>query len=180
MRKWLREHLPKHEEIKQNSNLSWLGSTIHHPNLWRLNRRSVSNGVAVGLFAAFIPLPVQMLVAAVLALVFKANLPIAVVCTWVTNPITFIPINFFVYKVGRLILGDGEYSGQAVPLSFDWDDSGSWVEICRLWVDSLGRPFLVGLPVVAIGAAILGWLAVYIAWRIGVKVQWRNRRNLTK
>jgi len=43
----------------------WVRDTIAQPMVWHLNRRSVAGGVAVGLFVSWMPLPMQMLVAAV-------------------------------------------------------------------------------------------------------------------
>ncbi len=56
------------------------GEQLHHHNLWHLHRRSVAGGVAVGLFTGLIPgsNPVQFFFAALFAIVFKVNLPVAV------------------------------------------------------------------------------------------------------
>ena len=39
------------------------GRWLHHPNLWHLNRRSVSGAVAIGSFSGLVPGPLQMLTA---------------------------------------------------------------------------------------------------------------------
>jgi len=51
---------------------------IHDPNLFHINRHSLSAGVFVGLFIAFLPIPGQVLVAAFMAWKLRCNLPIAV------------------------------------------------------------------------------------------------------
>jgi uncharacterized protein (DUF2062 family) len=79
-------------EIKGHKNLSFLGEKLHDPNLWHLNRRSVSAAFAIGLFAAWIPTPGQMVIAAIIALYFRANLPISVALVWITNPLTMPPM----------------------------------------------------------------------------------------
>src|SRR3954470_21027227 len=40
---------------------------LEHPVYWSLNRRSVTRAFALGLFLAFVPLPIHMLLAALLA-----------------------------------------------------------------------------------------------------------------
>ncbi len=67
---------------------------FHHRSLWRINCDSVSRGVAIGLFAAAIPLmPFQMVIAAFLAIIIRANLPISVAVSWISNPFTLVPKN---------------------------------------------------------------------------------------
>ncbi|MEW8398672.1 MAG: DUF2062 domain-containing protein, partial [Candidatus Thiodiazotropha sp.] len=56
--------LPHHEEVRNHKHLKLFGSLMHDPNLWHLNRHSVSGAFAVGIFMAFIPLPLQMVFAA--------------------------------------------------------------------------------------------------------------------
>ena len=51
---------------------------LHHPNLWHLHRRSVAGGVAVGMFCGLIPGPFQMIGAAIMSVLFRVNLPVAV------------------------------------------------------------------------------------------------------
>ncbi|MDF5922284.1 DUF2062 domain-containing protein [Pseudomonas aeruginosa] len=63
---------PDPESIRSQKSLRFLGKLTHDPNLWHLNRHSVSRAMAAGLFAAFIPMPMQMLLAAGLAVWIRA------------------------------------------------------------------------------------------------------------
>src|SRR3989442_1390310 len=76
-RKFFRKYLPSRESVRQNRFVARFGSLLRHPNLWHLNRRSVSGGVAAGMFAGLVPgsNPVQFAVAALLAVAFRVNLP---------------------------------------------------------------------------------------------------------
>ncbi|MFW6343056.1 MAG: DUF2062 domain-containing protein, partial [Halothiobacillaceae bacterium] len=76
------------------------GSRLQDGNLWHLNRRSVSGGVAVGLFSAFVPIPFQMVLAAGLAILLRVNLPLSVVLVWITNPITIVPLLWVANRIG--------------------------------------------------------------------------------
>jgi uncharacterized protein (DUF2062 family) len=74
----IKRYTPDPAVLKEHKHLRHLGSLLHDENLWHLNRRSVSGGVAAGLFWAMIPMPMQMLAAAFSAVVLRINLPISV------------------------------------------------------------------------------------------------------
>ncbi len=66
---------------------------------------SIALGVAVGLFCAFMPpLGIHILLALLLAFVFKANKATALAGVWLSNPFTLIPIYLPCYFVGRGVL----------------------------------------------------------------------------
>ena len=70
-----------------------------------INRRSVSKGVLIGLFIAFIPMPAQMVAIVLLQPLFRFNLPLAIAMVWITNPLTMPFIYFIEYKTGGFLLG---------------------------------------------------------------------------
>ena len=176
MRNWFKKYLPS-KELKNHSHLSWIRGWIQHSNLWHLNRHTVARGVAIGLLVAFVPLPLQMLLAAVLAVFTRSNLPIAVALTWITNPITFFPINYFIYRVGKWILNDPVTT--FVMKDFDWHDK-PWSEIGShflIWMEGMSVAFLVGLPIVAIVLAIIGYFSVHLIWKISSYYRWYKRKK---
>jgi len=148
-------------------------SRLHHPNLWHLHRRSVAAGVAVGLFAGLVPGPLQMVSAALLAVLFRANLPVAVFVTLYTNPLTIVPLYALAYEYGAFLLGQ---HGRA-PAKFeipDWEWS-NWTEVLPHWFLSLGKPFALGLPMLALTLALVGYVTVRILWRLEVSWEWQRR-----
>ena len=66
-RKLIKGLLPDSATLRRHPHLARFGARLHDPNLWHLNRRAISGAVAVGLFCALLPLPGQMLIAALLA-----------------------------------------------------------------------------------------------------------------
>jgi uncharacterized protein (DUF2062 family) len=91
-RKLIKKYMPDEHRFRTHRTLSWLGDHIHDPNLFHLTRKSVSRAVMVGIFCAFLPIPLQMLVAAIIAVVARSNLPISVSLVWLTNPLTMPPV----------------------------------------------------------------------------------------
>ena len=117
-RKFFRKYLPSHDSVKQNRHVARFGAFLHHPNLWHLNRHSVAGGVAIGMFSGLVPGPFQMLAAALLCILTKVNLPVALVTTFYTNPFTIGPLYFAAYQIGRLLIGgDGAVTAPACVLA---------------------------------------------------------------
>lgn len=173
MRKFFRDRLPGRDGVLQNRWLQPLRHWLHHPNLWHLNRHSVAGGIALGLFCGLIPGPFQMVGAALLAMWLRVNLPLALVSTLYTNPLTIVPLYLLAYRIGLVVVGNG--AEQAVVPEFPewhWHDG---LEPLWQWLAALGTPLLIGLPMLAAGLAALGYLAVRMAWRVAVHWKWRQR-----
>lgn len=166
-RRLFKRFMPNPDSIKGNKSLRFLGQLIHDPNLWHLNRHSVARAMAMGLFAAFIPLPMQMLLAAALAILVRANLPISVGLVWLTNPITMPPVFYCTYKLGAWIM---QVPPRRLPdeLTFQWITQ----ELSTLW-----QPFLLGSVVCGVVMGILGYFATMTYWRWWVRRTWRKRQQ---
>lgn len=178
IRKFLKKLLPKPKEVRDQVKYPWLNRFIHDPFLWHINRRSVSGGMAIGLFIAFVPLPFQMLIATIFAIIFRVNVPVAIIATWITNPFTFIPINYAIYKVGHLIIGNGEIAIHHIgPCHFYWDRYAEMVKQFYGCVQSLGKSYLIGLPIVATSVALIGFAVTRLIWRIAVSTYKYRKKN---
>lgn len=176
MRKLFRKHLPDHATVVQNRWLKPFGRWLHHHNLWHLHRRSVAGGVAVGLFCGLIPGPLQMLAAALCAVFFRVNLPVAVITTLYSNPLTIVPLYALAYGLGMWVSGmqDGVGAGSFYFPEMHWHN---WTDELLAWLAVLGKPFLIGLPLLGVIFAIAGYIAVRLAWRGAVVAQWRARKR---
>lgn len=178
MRKRLRNYLPDHGAIRSNRWLSHFESTLLHPRLWHLNRRSAAGAVAVGLFCGLIPGPLQMLGAAIGALVFRVNLPLALLTTLYSNPLTIVPLYVVAFTLGTFALAQLGItaSGQfAPPPEYGADGLLAWIESLVDWLFRLGQPLALGLVLLASLLAFLGYLATRLVWRIHLIGAWRRR-----
>jgi len=101
VRETLRRYSPKRDEV----NFGWLNQHLHDPQLWKWNKRTISKAFAIGLFCAFIPLPMHTLLAAIIAVALSANILLSIFLVWVNNPITMVPIYYFEYKLGSSLIG---------------------------------------------------------------------------
>jgi uncharacterized protein (DUF2062 family) len=178
-RRFFRRFLPDHETVLANRSLAWLGRWLHHPNLWHLNRHSVAGGFAIGLFAGLVPGPFQMLAAALIAIPLKKNLPVALITTLYTNPLTIVPLYVLAYGYGRLILGDGGAGLPVEPFEWDWAHVFDSMRALLDWTIALGKPLAVGLAALALTRAAAGYFAVQAGWRAYVVYAWRKRGRRT-
>lgn len=176
MRKFFRKFLPDHETVKNQHWLKPFGGWLHHPSLWYLHRRTVAGGVAVGMFCGLIPGPLQMISAALLAVLLRVNLPVAVFTTLYTNPFTIVPLYVLAYGLGAWV--SGAQNG-AVETSFYFPEMHwhNWPSELWDWLVMLGKPFLIGLPLLAVILAIVGYFAVRVTWRVAVVWKWSHRRR---
>jgi len=174
-RKFFRRFLPDGEAVRANRHLAWLGRWLYDPNLWRLNRDSVAGGFAIGLFAGLVPGPLQILTAALLAVPLRKNLPVALVTTFYTNPLTIVPLYVLAVGYGRLLLGASHHPAEIRPFEWDWSHWIDSIHGMADWALSLGKPLAVGLPALALTLAAVGYAAVQVGWRIYVRLAWRAR-----
>lgn len=165
-RKIIKRMMPDHHTIKNSKHLQIFGALLHHANLWHFNRRSVSKGFAVGLFFAFVPVPFQMFLAAGIAIIVHANLPLSVALVWITNPLTMPAIFYSCYRVGAWVLN--------TPTdTFNFEASWQWV------LDSLttiGPSFLLGCGILAVVFSLLGYFGIKGLWRYSVVKEWSKRK----
>ncbi len=174
MRRQIRKYLPDHKIIRGNPWFAPFANSLLHPRLWHLNRHSVAGGVAAGLFCGLIPGPFQMLGAAICAVVFRVNLPLALLVTVYTNPLTIVPLYIVAFAIGQGVLVENGHAFVAPP---EFGDHGLlvWTEHLIEWMIGLGAPLALGLVLLASGLAVAGYFLVRLAWRFYLIRAWRKR-----
>lgn len=174
-RKFLRKYLPDIDTVRSSRLVAAFGSWLHHPNLWCLNRKSVPGAVAIGLFCGLIPGPLQMLGALILAIPLRKNIPVALLATLYTNPLTIVPLYLIAYGYGQLLLGATQGAIPFEPFVWDWTDMTGSLRELAAWMLGLGKPLAVGLVALALTLAALGYFATELAWRLYIVAAWRAR-----
>jgi uncharacterized protein (DUF2062 family) len=169
-KKIIKRLMPDHHSIKNNKHLQIFGNLLHNANLWHLNRRSVSKAFAVGLFCAFMPIPFQMVLAAGIAILVNANLPLSIALVWITNPLTMPAIFYACYLVGAWAINAPEQEFSFEPSFGGIMDS----------LSTIGPSFLLGCFICATLFAILGYFSINGIWRIAVVKEWNKRRTFRR
>lgn len=168
---WAHRYMPKHEDLAHNR---WIGPFARRPELWRFTRRSVPRGVAVGLLVGiFILIPgIQIIGAAIMCVPGRGNIPLAVLMTFLSNPATTPFIIIGAMRVGNT-LGYHADLTTFYALYQRGAGLGDWLA----WLLSDAAPSLiVGLVVIAVVSAAVGYLVASFGWNWWVR---HKRRTAT-
>ncbi len=107
-RSWAGKYLRRVPRIKHLRG-TWLhrtlGDRFFDPRLWQWDRHGTALGLAIGAFFSVIPMPLQSVPAALGAVLFRVNVPAALVGCWITNPLTFPLFLYLQLVIGSYLLG---------------------------------------------------------------------------
>ena len=156
---WLGRRMPTLEQMERNR---YVPKSALRSELWRFTRRSVPRGVALGIIVGIIVPFAQTIFAAVLSLPVRANVPLAALMTFITNPFTTPLLWAFSYKVGKgLLRADAMMPQGPIDSLFSVTDVWSFLH----WVTDEGRILAFGLVVVAVVSGAVGYLLASFFWR---------------
>jgi len=126
------------------------------PQYLATNRRMISRAVLIGLFIAFIPMPMQM--AAVLLFVpfVKFNVPVALAMCWLSNPLTMPPMYYMEYLTGSFLLG---IKPEPVQMTMEWFSHN---------LDNIFIPLYFGTAMYSIFVSLAAYFLVNFLWKKSV------------
>lgn len=127
------------------------------PSLLSINRRAVSKGVMIGLFVAFIPMPLQMIPILMMRFIVRFNVPIAIAMILITNPLTMPFVYLAEYKTGAFILGS---ELQPVELTLEWFQNN---------IDDIAAPLYAGTLVFSTVISLSAYFLIQLLWIQSVK-----------
>jgi len=173
---WLTRHIPTRDTVHEHRILRPFAPHLTHASLWRMTRRSVPRGVAVGLFVAVLIPIMHTVIAALIAIPTRANVAIAAAFTLVVNPLTIPPMYYAAYRIGSWELHhDAPLVNPAAAERFS-------SELSRLlfWLHEASGAIAVGVLTIAALAALVGYLGASLAWRFWSRSRWQQRRDARK
>ena len=175
LRRWLRGLEPRVRGQLDRPWLLRLQPWLEQRALFRFQRQPLARGVAAGMFCGLIPGPLQMMGAAICCVLFRVNLPLALITTLYSNPLTIVPLYVLAFGIGSLILGNGDLDFTPPPDLVGMNPA-LWIGDLAAWASSLGKPLFIGLIVLAASLSMLSHLAVRWGWRLWLIRQWRKRQ----
>jgi len=158
-RKLLRRYLPDQETIGRFQITRRFTPFLNRPELWAIKRNLVAGGLAVGLFCGMIPGPLQMIAALSLAIALRVNLPVAVIGTFFTNPLTILPLYLLAYMIGQWCIGEDVIGTMPEFPVTDWVQPGAAFNAWAEWMLGFGQPLVFGLLILAclLGLPDMSW-----------------------
>lgn len=168
MKNYLQKIAPDREKLQNHATLRPIAHWLANPKIWYFNRRTVAVGVAIGLFFGSLPIAGQMPLAAIIAIISRANMPVAILSTWVSNPIT-MPFFFTAnYYFGAWLLHRSTVDLSEVEWTLDGLISLSGEVLIPLYLGSV---------VVGLLLAILAFLSIRISWRWSIVRSHHERKR---
>ena len=108
-----------------------------------------ARGLAAGIFCGCFPIfGLQTLLGIAMASVVRGNHLLAAAGTWISNPFTYVPLYWFNYRIGSLLLGPGRQWPGFDALHRDDISQMGWSVISRL---------MLGSSITGAVCAALGW-----------------------
>jgi uncharacterized protein (DUF2062 family) len=168
MKSWFKKHFHSTlRSLQKTREIKVLKPYLKSSSFWSFDCEHIARGIAAGLAGAVIP-GFQIFYAGILVIVFRGNLPIALLATFITNPLTAIPIIYFICFIGNLFNGNEKSS--CMINNFQWDFSSFHVILSNFsdWILQFGKSFLMGVPVVSISLAVIGYCGTHFIWKISI------------
>jgi uncharacterized protein (DUF2062 family) len=159
----IKRFLPTPTDVHEYRYIHIFGDTLKQAELWAFNRVSVSKGIAVGIFCAFLPMPFEMVAAIFIAAMIGAHIPFAIAGIWISNPLTWIPLYTPCYLLGAWLIGV-----EPVPLE-DISISVLGWHYVALWLGCLILGSLI---------SISSHFIVNALWKANILRRWQRRRSL--
>ncbi|HEX5788267.1 MAG TPA: DUF2062 domain-containing protein [Woeseiaceae bacterium] len=169
-RQFFRKFAIKRHEFLGNRLFAPVRHLLHEPRYWGIRRRTAVPAFALGLFIGWLPFPGHPIWGTFAALAARVNIPVTVLSTFISNPLTMYPMYFAAYQLGRLLLG-------SPPVAFDFEPSFAWIgdKFVTIW-----QPLTLGCLLLGTASALIGYVVLDLLWRASLRdyqVRKRSRRG---
>lgn len=176
MKSWFKKNIFSARSMKNSSEIKPLKPYFKSSYYWSYDKQAVARGVAAGFAAAVIP-GFQIFYAAILVIILRGNLGIALLSTLLTNPLTFAPITWFIYFIGSLILKNGGDNFVVKKMHWQFSSLAAFWSNVLDWVYQFGHGYLLGLPIVSFCLGMIGYFGTILIWEIYLFLRAANKKK---
>lgn len=161
--------IPRRRHLRGGRLHRLLGEGLFHSELWAFTRRGVAEGLAIGLFIGCTPtMGVQIILTGLVAFMLRVNVPVALLATLISNPLTAPILYPLQYKLGVWLVG--------VPNAEELAEfSGAMRGFMRY-----ARPLWAGSVAMGIVSSLVGWALVTSLWLGTAALRSRRARARTQ
>ncbi|MFK8186580.1 MAG: DUF2062 domain-containing protein [Phormidesmis sp.] len=130
----------------------------------RSSPKAIARGVAAGAFAGSFPLlGLQTLFGVAIASCVRGNKVVAAASTWISNPLTYVPLFALNFHIGRLLL--------RLPPT-EMPDSAVGIDVWMSMGIGVGAALMLGSLIVGLVMSVLGY---YVGFQVAARVKKRKR-----
>lgn len=174
LRQWFRLLEPRVLGMMQSPLFVRIRPWIDKHDLFSFVREPLARGLAFGLFCSLIPGPLQMLGTLAACAAWRGNIIAGFAATVVSNPITIVPLYIAAFQIGSFILPGDQLLAPIGKIDFS---SAGWMLALSQWVQSLGWPLVVGLPILGLAMGALAYITVQALWLWPVWLRFRRMKT---
>ncbi|HEX5045811.1 MAG TPA: DUF2062 domain-containing protein [Gammaproteobacteria bacterium] len=157
--------------LRRGQLLRPLRHRLRNKGLWSFDHHSVAKGAAIGVFFAILFPVAHILFAIVVAIALRANVFVASMATFVSNPLTMPIIYYSAYRVGAVIVRQetaGDPHGDALESAQEAAEAAlevrQWFPALLDWMFAVGAPTAVGIVVLACVTALTVYALLFAIW----------------
>jgi len=176
-----RLHKAKLSRIKLRGGFlhGWLGDHLLNKELWRLRKDPVARACFIGFLVSLSPFfGLHIVISTILAIIFRANIPISFTIQWLTNVFTAPFYYTGAYLVGCWMLGiPGKRAEWIKDICDNFWDYFLLRKAYHHMPGSTERIFTEAVWPLLLGCTVLGLFFAVLAYLL-VKILWREKQQL--
>jgi uncharacterized protein len=154
---------------------------LRNKGLWSFDHHSVAKAAAIGVFFAILFPVAHILFAIVTAIALRANVVVASLTTFISNPVTMPIIYYSAYRIGALMIRPDAPNApvEALESAQEAAQAGlalrEWIPALFDWMSSVGAPTAVGIVTLACAGALTVYALVFAIWGAWGRIsKWRR------
>jgi uncharacterized protein (DUF2062 family) len=168
--------------LRRGQLLRPLRHRLRNEGLWSFEHHSVAKGAAIGVFFAILFPVAHVLFAIVAAIALRANVVVAMLTTFISNPITMPILYYSAYRIGALVIRREAHDPPVEALESAKEAAQAALEVRHWfpalldWMSSVGAPTAVGIVTLACVAAVTVYALVFAIWGAWRRISVSARR----
>jgi len=156
--------------LRRGQLLRPLRHRLRDRGLWSFEHHAVAKGAAIGVFFAILFPVAHVLFAILAAIVLRANVAVAALTTFISNPLTLPIFYYSAYRIGAVMTHPAaqETGVEALASAQEAAEAAlevhEWFPALLDWMSSVGVPTAIGIATLSCVAAITVYALVFAIW----------------